>query len=151
MKQKFSTQWIGSKQPRKQRKFRANAPINIRHKMMSANLSKELRKKYGKRNFPLRKGDKVRIMRGGFKKRTGKIENIDNKKFRTTIEGINKSKKDGTKVAIYCESSNLRITELNIDDKRRKNALERKSTPEKRIEVKPKPLPREKKKDREEN
>jgi len=151
MKQKFSTQWIGSKQPRKQRKFRANAPINIRHKMMSANLSKELRKKYGKRNFPLRKGDKVRIMRGGFKKRTGKIENIDNKKFRTTIEGINKSKKDGTKVAIYFEPSNLQITELNIDDKRRKNALERKSTPEKRIEVKPKPLPREKKKDREEN
>ena len=90
-------------------------------------------------------------MRGGFKKRTGKIENIDNKKFRTTIEGINKSKKDGTKVAIYFEPSNLQITELNIDDKRRKNALERKSTPEKRIEVKPKPLPREKKKDREEN
>ncbi len=25
MKQKFSTKWVGSKQPRKQRKYRANA------------------------------------------------------------------------------------------------------------------------------
>ena len=51
MKKKYSNSWKGSKQPRKQRKYRANAPLHTRHKMASANLSKELRKKYSKRNF----------------------------------------------------------------------------------------------------
>lgn len=52
-----------SKQPRKQRKARYNAPLHIRHKFMSAALSDELRDKYGKRSFPLRKGDTVRVVR----------------------------------------------------------------------------------------
>ena len=47
--------WIASKQPRKQRKYLANAPIHIKKKMAGANLSKELRKKYGKRSMTLRK------------------------------------------------------------------------------------------------
>jgi large subunit ribosomal protein L24 len=60
MKKEFSTQWNASKQPRKQRKYLANAPTHTRHKFISANLTKELRKKYGKRNFPLRKEDSVK-------------------------------------------------------------------------------------------
>src|SRR3989344_5196133 len=127
MKKQFSTKWTGSKQPRKQRKFRFNAPLHIRHKMISANLSKELRKKHGKRNFPLRKEDKVRIMTGEFKKKTGKIESVDLKKIRVSIAGINRTKKDGTKVAVYFHPSNLQITELNLDDKKRKLSLERKA------------------------
>jgi len=42
MKQKFSTTWKASKQPRKQRKYSANAPLHIKRKMLSANLSKTL-------------------------------------------------------------------------------------------------------------
>jgi len=139
MKKKFSTKWEGSRQPRKQRKHRANAPLHIRHKMISANLSKELRKKYGKRNFPLHKGDKIKVMVGEFKKRTGKIETVDLKKLRVSLEGINRTKKDGTKVAVYFNPSNLQITELNLDDKKRKESLERKPVV-KKIEIKPKPL-----------
>ena len=71
MKQKFSTKWVGSKQPRKQRKYRANAPLHILHTMMSSNLNKELRKKYGKRSFPVKKGDTIKIMIGEFKGKTG--------------------------------------------------------------------------------
>ena len=67
MKQKFSIHWKSSKQPRKQRKYAANAPLHLRKKFVSANLSKDLRKKQGKRNIPLRKGDIVKIMRGKFK------------------------------------------------------------------------------------
>ncbi len=77
MKRSFSVHWIGSKQPRKQRKYRANAPIHLRHKLVSANLSKELRAKHGRRSFPLRTGDSVKIMRGEFKGKTGKIESIN--------------------------------------------------------------------------
>ena len=73
MKKEFSTEWTGSKQPRKQRKYRYNAPLHLRHKMMSVHLTKELRKKYGKRNFPIRKGDTIKITGGKFNKKQGKI------------------------------------------------------------------------------
>ena len=73
MKKEFSTSWIGSKQPRKQRKYRHNAPLHIKSKMMGSHLSKELRKKYGTRSVRIRKGDEVKIMIGKFKGKTGKI------------------------------------------------------------------------------
>jgi len=150
MKKKFSTKWVGSRQPRKQRKYRANAPLHIKHKMISVNLSKELRKKYGKRNFPLRKGDNVKIMIGEFKKRSGKIELIDVKRLRVAIEGIYRTKKDGTKVNVYFSPSNLQIKELDLEDKKRRESLERttkekisNTTEEKTEEIKFKKLPKQ--------
>jgi len=140
MKSEFSNAWVGSKQPRKQRKYLANAPLHIRHKLISAHLSKDLRKKYGKRNFPLRKGDSVKVMRGEYKKKTGKIESVNMGKLKVLLEGVYKSKKDGTKIKIYFQPSNLLITELNTDDKKRTESLNRKFTAarkvEKKIEVK---------------
>lgn len=131
MKQKFSIKWKGSKQPRKQRKYLANAPIHVRHKLVSCNLNKDLRKKYRKRNFPLRKNDTVKVMKGEFKGKTGKVDLINLKKIRVMIEGIYRTKKDGTKVSVYFSPSNLQIKELNLEDGKRKKALERKATSEK--------------------
>jgi|TARA_B100001971_G_C18086084_1_gene480947 large subunit ribosomal protein L24 len=128
MKKKFSTSWVGSVQPRKQRKYRANAPLHIKRKMMSSNLSKELRKKYDKRNIPIRKGDSVRIMTGEFKKKTGKIDSVENQKLRVTIEGLYRTKKDGTKVGVKFSPSNLQIKELVLEDRKRKVSLERKAS-----------------------
>ena len=125
MKQKFSVHWKGSRQPRKQRKYRVNAPLHIRHKLLSANLDKELRKKYGKRNFSLRKGDSVKIMMGEFKGKTGKIELVNMKKLNVTLEGIHRAKKDGTKINVFFDPSNLQIKELNLDDKKRVKAIGR--------------------------
>ncbi len=130
MKQKFSTHWLKSKQPRKQRKYRYNAPLHLRHKFLNAHLSAELRKKYGKRSVPLRKGDEVLIMRGSFKKKKGKILEIDLKRSRATIEGINRKKLDGTKVNVYLNPSNLQILNLNLDDNKRLKAV-RKNAPDK--------------------
>ena len=144
MKKEFSKKWIGSKQPRKQRKFRYNAPLHIRRNLMSVNLVKELRKKYGKRNFPIRKGDVVKIMRGEFKNKNGKVENVNSKKMKLIIEGIYRTKKDGTKVSVKLDPSNLQIKELELNDKKRKIALDRKLTPEVKKEIKVKPLPKTK-------
>jgi len=126
MKKEFSTKWIGSKQPRKQRKYRANSPLHIKHRMVSANLKKDLRKKYGKRSFPLRKGDNIKIMSGEFKNKTGKIGFVDLKKLKVHIEGIQRNKKDGTKVNVWFDPSNLQIQELILEDKKRIKAIERK-------------------------
>jgi large subunit ribosomal protein L24 len=127
MKQEFSSKWKASKSPRKQRKYRFNAPLNIRHKFLSANLSKSLREIHSRRSFPLKKGDEVRIMKGEFKKKTGKISLVDNYKSRVVVEGIQRPKKDGTKVNVFFNPSNLQITELNLDDRMRKKSLDRKS------------------------
>ncbi len=123
---KFSKTWKGSKQPRKQRKYRFNAPLHTKNKFMSSHISKELKEKYGKRSVTLRKGDKITVMRGQFRKKNGKIERIDSKKGKVYVTGIDNVKKDGTKVMIPLNPSNMMITELNLEDKKRKESLDRK-------------------------
>lgn len=49
---------------RKQRKAHFAAPSHIRYRLMSAHLSKDLRKRYGVRAMPVRKDDEVMIVRG---------------------------------------------------------------------------------------
>jgi large subunit ribosomal protein L24 len=90
-------------------------------------LSKELRKKYGKRSASLRKGDNVRIMNGQFADQKGRILIVNTRKFKVYLEGIQRSKRDGTKVNVPIDPSNLQIIELNLDDKKRINALGRRS------------------------
>lgn len=126
MKQEFSTQWVGSKQPRKQHKYLANAPFHIRHKFLSANLSKPLKEKYGKRNLPLRKGDEVLVMRGAFSKRKAKVVSVDIKSLKIALESIQRTKKDGSKVNVFFHPSVLQIQTLNLDDKQRVSAINRK-------------------------
>ena len=125
MKQKFSHAWIASKQPRKQRKFRMHAPLSIRHALMAAHLSKDLRKKHRRRSIPLRKGDTVRILRGQYKKKSGKIERILLKRYRVYVTGAERTKKDGSKARYPLDPSNLLITELNLEDKKRNEILKR--------------------------
>lgn len=119
MKKEFSKAWKASKQSRKQRKYKAMAHIMIKHKMMSAHLSKELRQKYGRRSVPLRKGDFVKVMNGEFKGKEGKVSIIDSRNARVAIEGIQIQKKDGTKVNRMINASNLLVKELNLEDKKR--------------------------------
>lgn len=121
----FSRNWKSSTKQRKQRKYRFKSPLHIKQKFMYSHLSKDLRKKYGKRNIGLRKGDKVKILIGDFKKHEGKVERIDLKKSRVFVGGAEITKKDGSKKLVPVNPSNLMITELNLDDKLRQNLLER--------------------------
>ena len=88
MKKLFSKYWKSSKQPRKQRKYRANAPLHIKRKMININLSKDLRKSHGKRSCPAVKGDLIKVMRGKFRKKQGKITRVDIKKLKISIENV---------------------------------------------------------------
>ena len=119
MKTGFNKLWKSSKQPRKQRKYLARAPMHIKNKFLSVNLSKELRKKYGKRNIPLKKGDVVKIMRGKFKKKQGKVTKVELKNSKISVEGIQVKKQEGSKADIKLRPSNLQIIELNLEDKKR--------------------------------
>lgn len=132
MKKEFSTKWKSSKQPRKQRKYTHNLPLHLRKKLMTATLDKVLRKKYGKRNIEIKKGDEVKIMRGEFKGKTGKISEVDRKRIRVAIEGITRTKKDGTKVKVWFHPSKLKIISLKDDDKKRFKIKEVENAPEKK-------------------
>jgi large subunit ribosomal protein L24 len=115
-----------SKKPRKQRKFLYTAPLHLRHKMLSAHLSKELREKYKTRSLPLRKGDEVEVMRGSFKGHRGKVTKIDLKRYKVYVEGVVQKKVDRTEVPRPLHPSKLKIINLNLEDKERVNILKRK-------------------------
>ena len=114
------------KNPGKQRKRLFNAPAHIRHKLMSAPLSHELTASKGAKTLPVRKGDTILIKRGDNKGFEGKVSRVDLKAFRIYIEGLTREKVDGTNIFIPIHPSKVEIRNLNLDDKWRKNILERK-------------------------
>ncbi len=120
MKTKFNKSWKASKQPRKQRKYLANAPLHLRKKLLGTNLSKDLRKKYGKRTIAVKKGDTVKVMKGKFKGKKGKVNEVSLKFSKVAIDEIQVKKQDGSKVNVKLRPSNLQIIELNLEDKKRK-------------------------------
>ena len=124
MKRKFSTSWKSSKQPRKQRKYVANAPLHLKRKLLSVNLAKDLRSKYGKKNISVRKGDTVRVMRGKFKGKKGKVNEVKTKMEKIYVEGVQIKKRDGSTVNVPLKASNLQIIELHIEDRKRMKKVE---------------------------
>ena len=127
---KFSRAWKKSTKPGKQRKYRANAPLHIKRKMLSSTLSKELRKQYKKRSLPLKKGDTVTIMRGAKKGHKGKVSLTDVRIMKIKIEGVETKKANGESVQIFIDPSNVMITSLNMEDVKRKKFLKRKPNSE---------------------
>ena len=77
MKTKFSNAWKASTQPRKQRKYRHNAPLHVRGHFLHTHLSTDLRDKHKTRSLRLRTGDEVKVLRGQFKGKTGKVTAVD--------------------------------------------------------------------------
>jgi len=129
--------------PSKQRKRVYAAPDHIRHKMFAALLSSDLRKSQKVRSLPVRSGDTVRVMRGDHKGFEGKVSRIDREKYRIYVEGLTREKVDGTTIFVPIHPSKVTITKLNLDDKWRKEILERKKGAKKAIEeVAEKPAPR---------
>lgn len=115
-----------SKRPGKQRKLALEAPLHIRQKFMRCMLSKELRAKYKRRNLQARKGDEVKVMRGQFRGKTGKVAQAFLKKTKLIVDGVENIKTDGAKAPYPLHPSNVMITKIGSDDKKRKKAMERK-------------------------
>ena len=93
---------------------------------MTSTLSSELKKKHNKKNAPVRKGDKVKILRGQFKGKIGVVSAVNRVKSRVYVENIGILKKDSTRSLYPIHPSNLMITEIKLEDKKRKASLERK-------------------------
>jgi len=124
-----------------------NAPAHIRYKHFSAPLSPSLKASHGIGSFPVKTGDTVRIMRGDRKGMEGKVSRIDRRKYRINVEGITREKVDGTAIQVPVHPSKVMITNLNLDDKWRRESLkiveappaEEKKLEEKKVKRKRKP------------
>src|SRR3989442_221103 len=106
-----------STQPRTQRKRAANAPLHTKRIMASSHLAPEIHDKskaHLPRALPVRKGDTVRIMRGGFRGKEGKVVSVDRVHGTVVIEGITIEKVDEQKVARPLHASNLLIGRMGL-------------------------------------
>lgn len=119
MKSKFSLSWNKSKQPRKQRKFVANAPLHVKRKLLGSPLDKPLKEKHNRKTIEVRKNDEVKVMRGKYAKKQGKVLEVDVRNTRIQIDGITMSKKDGEKAAVWFHPSNIKIIKLDDSDNKR--------------------------------
>ncbi len=103
-----------------------NLAMHTGHKILAAPLSRDLRKSNKCRSMPVRKGDKVKILRGDFKGMEGDVTSVDLKTHRITIEKVVTTKADETEVSRRVHASNVMITRL-LHDKTRDKILKRRS------------------------
>jgi large subunit ribosomal protein L24 len=115
---------MASAKPRKQRLAVYSAPLHLRGRFLSAPLSPELRKKYGVRSLRVRKGDRVVVRRGDFKKMEGNVLDVDTKRGMIQVEGVLTTKADGTQVPRMVRPSNVMIVKL-AEDREREEILRR--------------------------
>src|SRR3989338_427126 len=105
----WSSSWKASKKPSKQRKYVYNAPLHVRNSLPSSHLSKELRTSLKCRSLRVRKGDKVKVLRGQFKGRTGTVERVDTGRMKIFITGLDFVKKEGQKTIYPVHPSKVLI------------------------------------------
>lgn len=93
-------------------------------KLLRARLSDALREKYRRRTLTVRKGDTVKVLRGDFKNIEGKVTAVYPEEGRVAIEGVTREKVKGGTVQLRIHASKVMLTNLNLDDKIRREALE---------------------------
>lgn len=100
------------------------ASLTTRSNQLGSTLSKELRKKYGKRSVRIIEGDAVKVIRGEYKDVDGKVASVSVEQNSVAIEGIKKEKGQGDKFDVLIHTSNIMITSLNTSDSWRMSKLE---------------------------
>ena len=119
----FSVVWKASAKAAKQRKYRANAPLHLKGKMIVAPLTNDLAAKYSVKRIRLREGDTVRIARGEFSGISGKVNAIVPRQGIAYVDGAERIRKDGTKAFFPLRPSSLLVVEMNLEDKQRAASL----------------------------
>jgi large subunit ribosomal protein L24 len=102
-----------------------HTPANLGDRRISSTLSDSLREQYQRRSLRVIKGDNVRVLRGEYSGIEGKVEKINTTRGSLSIEGIQREKVKGGNVKVQIHASNVTITGLNFDDKRRQKSLEK--------------------------
>ena len=91
-----------------------------------------LREKYGRRNVRVIAGDTIKVIRGEYSGIEGKVEKVNMKRGSLAIEGIQREKVRGGNVKVEINSTNVIVTDLDLDDKYRQVLIQRINEPEKK-------------------
>jgi large subunit ribosomal protein L24 len=111
------------RRPSKQRKEIYDARGQSLRKLLAAPLSEELQMAQGRRSYPVRKGDTVKILRGDYAGVEGKVNDVDTHGQRLFVEGVTREMTSGTSTNVSVHSSKVMITKLNLDDKWRSESI----------------------------
>lgn len=100
-------------------------PKHLTERMLRSPLSRALREKYGRRNVRVIAGDTIKVMRGEYSGIEGKVEKVNMKRGSLAIEGIQREKVRGGNVKVEINSTNVVVTDLDLDDKLRQALIQR--------------------------
>lgn len=112
-----------SRLPRYQRKAVFTADLFHRRRMMAVPLSRELRRRYGRRSLPVRKGDTVRILSGSYVGREERVAKIDRQAYSVTLDNVTGKTADAKLKPLPIRTSHLVLTKLNLSDAWRRRIL----------------------------
>jgi large subunit ribosomal protein L24 len=113
-----------TRQPHKERTRKRNAPLHERHDQVRATLADDLREEYGQRSVRVNAGDTVEVLRGDHAGEEAEVIAVDLAEEVVHVEDVTVEKADGEEVPRPLDASNLRVTDLDLDDERRQARLE---------------------------
>jgi ribosomal protein uL24 len=105
---------------------------------MTVPLSRELRRRFRRRNVPVRKGDTVRVLSGSFAGREERVARITRRDYSVTLDNVTLKTAEEKLKPLALRTSHLVITRLNLADPWRRRSLrlrEEEVTPEERGEA----------------
>lgn len=109
-----------TKNPSKQRKrniYKTN--IYGKRKLLVAKLDEAITKTTNKKRMTVRKGDTIKILRGSYKGKSGKVEKVSYTKAKIYVKDIKQTNSKGQDKLIPFNASNVIITELFLNDNKR--------------------------------
>ena len=109
-----------------QRKLQLGAPSSIKRRLMSCHLSKTLRAEHKLRALPIKRGDEVKILKGKFKGRGGKVVQVYRRRNVIHVDKIQREKQNGQTVFCPIRPSYCVIEKL-LNNKDRKKTIDRRA------------------------
>ena len=111
---------------RAQRKKQLSAPSSIKRRLMSCHLAKSLREEHKLRALPIKRGDEVKILKGKFKGKSGKVVQVYRRRNVIYVDKIQREKQNGQTVFFPIRPSYCVIEKL-LNNKDRKKTIERRA------------------------
>ncbi len=108
-----------SYKPKKMRKRNFTAPKHKKSKMLSSHLSEKLSTELKCRSLAVRKNDIVKLIRGEFKGKEGKILRVDLEGHKIFVEKVIRKKSNGEEFEVAIDPSKVILVDLDKSDKRR--------------------------------
>ncbi len=112
-----------TQQPRKQRNQTERSSLHERHEQVKATLADDLREEFDARSVRVNAGDTVEVMRGDFAGEEGEVIDVDLRDAVVHVEDVTVEKADGEEVPRPLDASNLKVTDLDLEDDLREERL----------------------------